>query len=510
MLITHSKDPTVSEASPSTVESSSDQTTVNSDGIAPTILHRNAKFEVVLCPEDQRHPKSWSTLYRAWVIGTVSYSAWIVVLYSTSYMSSVSDLESDFGTSALDATMGMTTYLMGLAVGSLLSPPLSELYGRRIVYLVSLSIWTVLVIPCGVAENFATILASRCFGGFFAAAMVANGPGSIVDVARPHELALGMSLYSLGPFSGPVLGPLVGGIVFEYLDREWTNWIILILGGLGVAMMFTVKETYVPVILQRKTRLLREETSDPRWWCQYDREVSALDSVRQSLSRPIVLFLTEPMVLFINSWNAVVYGILYLCFIAYPVVFTDHRGWGPTLSGLSYMGIGAGIVLAIIVEPFIRRYLDSRPCDPKTGKPQPEVVAIVMALGSLLSPIGQIGFAWTCLPADIHWIFPILFGIPFGAGNTLSFIYSSSYLARSYGIYAASALASNTVIRSIFGATLPLAGTEMYTAMSPQIAGTVCAIMLVAMIPIPFVFWRYGHKIRERSKIISEVGHGSS
>lgn len=202
--------------------------------------------------------------------------------------------------------------------------------------------------------------------------------------------------------------------------------------------------------------------------------------------------------------NAVLYGILYLCFIAYPVVFSQHRGWGPTLSGLSYLGIGIGIVLVIVTEPLIRRVINMWPRDPATGKPPPEAIAFIMAIGSLLSPVGQFGFAWTGVPARIHWIIPMLFGIPFGAGNTLSFVYSSNYLARAYGIYAASALASNAVIRSLFGATLPLAGSRMYAVLSPQMAGTVCGIMLVAMIPIPFIFWRYGVAIQRRSKIMSK------
>lgn len=134
------------------------------DSIAPIIGQRDPEFEVTLDKSDPSNPQNWSTIYRAWVIGTVAFSAWIVVLYSTSYMSSVPGLKSEFGASSLDATMGLTAYLVGLAIGSLFSAPLSELYGRRIVYLVCFSIWTVLVIPCGLAQSFSTILASRFCG----------------------------------------------------------------------------------------------------------------------------------------------------------------------------------------------------------------------------------------------------------------------------------------------------------------------------------------------------------
>lgn len=172
---------------------------------------------------------------------------------------------------------------------------------------------------------------------------------------------------------------------------------------------------------------------------------------------------------------------------------------------MAYLGIGIGIVLAIVAEPLIRKFINSQPLDPITGKPKPEAAAVIMAVGSILTPLGQLGFAWTCLPNTIHWIVPICFGIPFGAGNTLSFIYSSNYLAGAYGIYAASALASNAVIRSIFGATLPIAGSKMYETMTPQWAGTLCGLLAIAMMPVPFVFWRYGAKIRGKSRTIRQL-----
>ncbi len=109
------------------------------------------------------------------------------------------------------------------------------------------------------------------------------------------------------------------------------------------------------------------------------------------------------------------------------------------------------------------------------------------------------------MPITTHWIWPILSGIPFGAGNSLVFIYSSNYLAGSYGIYAASALAGNAVFRSFLGGTLPLAGPAMYAKLSPQWAGTLLGLVQVACIPIPFAFYKWGDKIRARSPLIKQM-----
>ena len=218
-----------------------------------------------------------------------------------------------------------------------------------------------------------------------------------------------------------------------------------------------------------------------------------------------MVYRVSGLTLYLYFRISLIYGILYLCFIAYPVVFSQYRGWGPGATGLSFLGIGIGAVLSIISEPLLRKLINSQPRDPLTGKVQPEASALVMALGGVLAPLGQLGFSWTCLPVSIHWAAPLAFGIPFGAGNTLSFIYGNNYIASSYSVYAASALAGNAVIRSLAGGVLPLAGPKMYETLSPRWAGTLLGLLEVLMIPIPLVFWRYGGKIRAKSKVIREL-----
>jgi hypothetical protein len=154
------------------------------------------------------------------------------------------------------------------------------------------------------------------------------------------------------------------------------------------------------------------------------------------------------------------------CFVSYPIVFSELRGWSPGLTGLSYLGIGIGGVITILSEPLLRRMINAHPKDPATGKPYPEAMVSVVCIAAVCIPVGEMIFAWTCTP-DVHWIAPLIAGIPFGAGNCGVFIYASNYLVHSYGIYAASALAGNAVLRSAMGGALPLAGPKMYVSCSP-------------------------------------------
>lgn len=492
---------------------------------------RPPDFEVTFDNEnpDPTNPREWPLWYRMWTLFVVSYSTWVIVLYSTSYTATIRGLEAEFHEpSDTITTLGVTTYLLGLAAGSLVCAPMSELFGRRPVYIVCLAISTVLILPCAMATSLTEIIVVRFFGALFGSVMVTNGAGTVTDIATEDNRALYMSLWSIAPLNGPVTGPLIGGFIYEYMGWRWDNWIVMVLTGAAAVLVVTVKETYAPVVLKQKAAKRRKDAKDERYWCVYEElQRPVWDMIKTNMSRPFTLSFREPILWFFNVWISVVYGILYLvswsrptlsfgtggtiltgltqCFVAYPIVFQEHRGWGPGVTGLSFAGIGIGTMLAIMLEPVWRRIINSHPHEAETGRVAPEASASIMSLGAVLAPIGQLVFAWTCLPVTIHWAVPIAFGIPFGVGNTLCFIYGTSYLAGAYGFYAASALAGNAVMRSVFGAMLPLAGPTMYAKLTPQWAGTLLGLLELVLVPIPIVFYKYGDRIRAKSPVIGEM-----
>jgi hypothetical protein len=75
---------------------------------------------------------------------------------------------------------------------------------------------------------------------------------------------------------------------------------------------------------------------------------------------------------------------------------------------------------------------------------------------------------------------------------------TQTYLVDCYGKYAASALAANTVLRSIFGCVLPLAGPKMYATLGLGWGNSLLAFVALAFSPVPFIFFTYGERIRER------------
>lgn len=94
----------------------------------------------------------------------------------------------------------------------------------------------------------------------------------------------------------------------------------------------------------------------------------------------------------------------------------------------------------------------------------------------------------TALP-PIHWIVPILAGVPFGIGVAQIMTGLVQYLMDCYTIYCASAIASTVIMRSILAAIFPLISPAMYNNLGVHWASSVFAFLSVLCMPLPFLFF---------------------
>jgi Major Facilitator Superfamily len=151
---------------------------------------------------------------------------------------------------------------------------------------------------------------------------------------------------------------------------------------------------------------------------------------------------------------AIIYGTLYMMFAAFPIVYQQNRGWSEGIGGLAFIGIAVGMMAAIVYNiPDNNRY--NRVADKNGGNAPPEARLPPSMIGSVFLPIGLFWFAWTNYPS-IHWSVSVIGTAPFGFGMVLVFLSIMNYLIDAYTIYAASVLAANSVLRSLFGAVFPL------------------------------------------------------
>jgi multidrug resistance protein len=196
--------------------------------------------------------------------------------------------------------------------------PMSEILGRRIIYATTLLVAVVFIIPCAVGNNIATLLVCRAIDGIaFSAPMTLVG-GTLADLWKTEERGVPMAAFSAAPFIGPAIGPLAGGFIADNLGWRWLYWIQLILSGaVWVLITFTVPETYAPTLLSRRAKKMRKETGNSSFVTELDLDLRPfIERLRVFLVRPFQLLFLEPIVLFISVYMSVLYGLLYMFFIA--------------------------------------------------------------------------------------------------------------------------------------------------------------------------------------------------
>ncbi|KAK0313742.1 hypothetical protein LTR01_001999 [Friedmanniomyces endolithicus] len=215
---------------------------------------------------DPDSPRNRTTARKWFIVVILAGSAMCVTCASALYTSTYLQLERDFHISREVATLGLTTFVCGLGLGPMFLSPLSEFYGRRIIYLVAFGMYLIWLIPCAVAQNAATMLVVRFFDGLAGSAFLSVAGGTVGDMFPREKLSGPMMIYTASPFVGPQLGPVIGGFINQFADWRWSFWVLIIWAAVQWTLIFFfVPETYAPVLLRRKAIKLRKETGDDRW-----------------------------------------------------------------------------------------------------------------------------------------------------------------------------------------------------------------------------------------------------
>ncbi|KAL9131078.1 MAG: hypothetical protein Q9217_000901 [Psora testacea] len=444
------------------------------------------------------------------------------------------DVMKTFGVSQVKATLGLTLFVAGYGIGPMLWAPMSEIpqIGRNPIYIGTLIFFVVLQVPTALAKNFAMLLCFRFLTGFIGSPVLATGGASLGDMFAPKKRAYAIGIWGIAAVCGPVLGPLVGGFAAQAKGWSWTIWELMWLCSFSLVLfIFFLPETSASNILYRRTRRLRNLTGIQTLTCQPEimsEQMTGKEVAMIALVRPIILNFQEPIVFLLNLYIALIYGLLYIWFESFPIVFTGIYRFNLGQEGLAFVGILVGAI--IVIPPFffyLYKYIE--PQFNENGELPPEVryalptfpafplkfpearklciLTLILPqkrlppafVGAFAIPICLFWFGWSARPS-LHWIMPIIGSGWFSIGAFLLFNSVLNYLGDAYPEYAASVLAGNDFMRSSFGAGFPLFASAMYKNLGVDWASSTLGFLSVAFIPIPFALHRYGRRIRLRSK----------
>lgn len=266
---------------------------------------------------------------------------------------------------------------------------------------------------------------------------------------------------------------------------------------LALDMIF-LDESYAPVLLVTKARRLRHTTSN---WALHARheewDVSVRDLARKYLVRPFQLLAT-PICFLVALYASFVYGILYANLGAFPFVFERLRGWNQVVGALPFLALLTGILGGAAANIANQRYY-SRRFVANGRRAVPEARLPPMMAGSVFLAGGLFIFAWTADPR-FHWIAPIIGIVCVGGGFFTIFQAALNYLIDTFQQYGASAIAANTFLRSAMAGSFPLFITPMLQNIGVGWGLSIFGFFAVLLIPIPYLFFVFGKRIRARGQ----------
>ncbi|KAJ0126216.1 putative beta-glucosidase K, partial [Fusarium oxysporum f. sp. albedinis] len=390
-------------------------------------------------------------------------------------------------------------------IGPLFLAPLCESYGRKLILGAANAFFTIFQIGCALAPKMTALIIFRFLAGMGGSGCLTLGAGVISDMFETNERGTAMGIFISGPLLGPVIGPLVGGFVVVRLDWRWEFWIVLIVGGALTALyqFFTV-ETNPHILIRRKVQYLKKTMGRDDLRSCYDDpqqvQVTPRQALIRGLVRPMKLLLLSPLVLPLSIYVAFVYGIMYLLFTTIGEIFKKTYHFSIETTGLVYISLGVGTLIgwAIITLWSDRSVVLMTKAN--DGVFVPEMRLRITLPFAFVMPITFFWYGWSTY-YKVHWMSTILSLIPFQAGVVGAVIPMTTYLVDSYPKYAASSVAALTVLRSIGGMMLPLAGPSMYRALGLGWGNSVLGFLSIGLIPVPWLLYKYGGALRKTERI---------
>ncbi|KAE8311792.1 hypothetical protein RU639_002178 [Aspergillus parasiticus] len=462
---------------------------------------------------DPDNPFNWSTSYKWTLTITVCIISILTGIPAGSYGAGNNYMAERFHVQNEpfpNLAWATTSWNMGAAFWPLIFVPLTESSGRMPGYFVAYTILVISLFPSAFAQNFATLVVTRFFGGGASSVAINIVGGSISDVWYGDKArSLPMSLFGLTSVIGIALGPFVGSAIQAIHKNDPWRWIfyiqIIYNAGLIPVFWFLLYETRADVILKRRAKKLRRETGRPIYAEAELDHTSIWKLLQVSFERPTRMLLTEPVVAFFTLWISFAWGILFLFFSSVVQTFSTNYGMNTLQTGLIQLAISVGALIGTLVNPLQDMiYLRSASRNKeKPGVPIPEARLYTSIPGSLLFAGGLFWYGWSSFP-HVHWIVPTCGIAATGLGIYSIYMAVVNYLTDAYEKYAASALSAASLGRNSFGAFLPLASYQLFENLGYGWAGSLLGFIGVALSVVPVVLVWKGPEIRRRSPFMRE------
>lgn len=400
----------------------------------------------------------------------------------------------------------VASWTIGGAVSCLLLLPIMEDFGMRTTFIGTYLVFLIFLVPQAVAQNFATLVISRFFSGGCVSVLANTSAGVIGNIWEGDRgRTIPTSIYITAYLTGSSTGPVIGGVILQNLSWRWISYMQMIwCGALYPVYIFLFAESRGSTILLARARKNKSAL---------DRQPSRTSSIplsqklRQSVTRPLYMLFTEPVLFTFTIWSAFMVGTVYLFTQSVEQVFSGLYGWTPAQSGYVQTAVVIGECIGwLAVFPSSKVYFGSASRNTEMpGTPVPEARLYVSVFASFVGVAGgMFVYGWTSDPS-LPWIAPAIGLAMVGAGINIVVLAIADYVLDAYSKYAGSAVAALVLGEDIFAAFLPLATQSMYKNLGFRWASSVLGFLAIAISCASLCLIVWGRQLRARSPFMKSA-----
>ncbi|CEH14865.1 Synaptic vesicle transporter SVOP and related transporters (major facilitator superfamily) [Ceraceosorus bombacis] len=492
------------------------------------------------------NPRNWPYLKRAAIAVVIWLCIGPVDMTAAAYSGGTEQIIEEFQVTRVVAVLGVSLANLGISIGPVIGAPLSETFGRKPVYLVSMAGFVAFSAASGGARNIQTLLITRFVSGLFAGPPFSVCGGSLGDLFTDEERGPWVAIFTLMLQGAPSIAPVWANWMGQTVSWRWILYAIAIFAAFDLVLLCLIPETQPGIIVRNNAQRLRKErgaksekTATPavsklaarlrpklqtlkdgpderHAEHQLNEKLDASQGqvyapiefdrrplwrkITSTLARPLVMLVTEPMLLSTTIYHAFIYSLLFMLLEIYPLVYERIYSLSLGLSGTAFVAPWLGNALGVvwyfaIIGPKYAKLS-------KEGHATPETRLPSMVIAAILLPVALFWFAYTTYPS-VHPVVSMASGVLVGAGMVLLQLALNAYYIDVYAPSgrAASALAANVMLRNLLATASPLYTTPMYDALGPQNASVILAAVACLGLPMSLLLIWKGKHLRQKSKI---------
>ncbi|KAJ5536382.1 Major facilitator superfamily domain general substrate transporter [Penicillium frequentans] len=516
---------------------SGDQTPVNVGHGAQVAIDVPAvnKKGIKLHPQptsDALDPLNWSKFQKHVILAIVMFKYFLFTYLTTTTVPSFAEIQTQYQINYAQVNWTVAVPALGLSVGPLIWSSLSDIYGRRTIFLVGTIISLVSTIGAAVADTYSGYMAARFFQGFGVSPASTVGMAVVNDLFFDYERGQKLGLWVLAIDSGLLLGPTFGGFL-NVVSAQWINWFNAILFAvLLVLELLFMPETLYPrqqMLLNESIVKFNEQNVSENEKHEVDKEaitpqatvpaeVSFSDPPR-TRKLPFVNLRPVPGMRHPKPWDsivrfaltfqlpAVVIAVIGYSFLWYwwvlsviTMVPSAYATYSPLIQGLLFIGLFLGTIVSevccsgrlsdYIVAKLSKQNGDYRVAEMRLWLAYPAI--LVTAVGLIVWGVS--------LDRDYHWIVGQIAFFLFAAGIQVGNTVASSYIVDAYPLQSTSVITFYAVFLNLSAFINPFFIASWQTSMGWTWTFTTQALIVVVGGGLMMgVLHRYGAWMREKA-----------